>query len=98
MNILSRIGTIAQPFIAATSEMFRKPSDKVSEPVSDDPEAISTKPLRDPTPNNLPVDGRKKPRSANQIETYKKNFTNRHKPRAPIKTVQQPTIYDEIFS
>jgi hypothetical protein len=50
-------------------------------------------------------DGRSKPRTQRQIESYKKNFSHRHKSKESIPQLEDkaseslpPTLYDEIFS
>lgn len=50
-------------------------------------------------------DGRSKPRTQRQIESYKKNFSHRHKSKKSIPPAEDkaseslaPTLYDEIFS
>ncbi len=98
MDILSRIGTITQPYFAATSEMFRKSPENLLEPIPIDSDRAPTKLPPNPTPPK--PDCRKQPRSLKQIETYKKNFGNRHKPKPKPQTVPttRPSVYDKIFS
>ena len=75
------------------------PSNQVSETIPKDSEGNFTKDLPNLLPNlqqdsssNQPrQDGRKK-----QIESYKKNFSNRHKPKTPKNS--PPNVYDKIFS
>lgn len=57
------------------------------------------------TPTKPSCDGRSKPRTQRQIESYKKNFSHRHKSKESIPPAEDkaseslpPTLYDEIFS
>jgi hypothetical protein len=104
MNILKKLNEFTTTYFAKTSEDFRKPSNQVSETIPNDSEENFTKDLPNLLPNlqpnspsnQPPQDGRKKPRTQKQIEAYKKNFSNRHKPKIPKKN--PPNVYDKIFS
>jgi hypothetical protein len=105
MNILSRIDAIAQSCFAKTSEMFRKPSEAVSEGLPNDSETTPTKLLPNAVPNSVPnsapSDHRTKPRTQKQIEAYKKNFTNRHKPSAksePSHNKRLKSFLNEVYN
>ncbi len=61
---------------------FRKPPGPVSEDLPKDSVASPLEFLPNSETAPQQSDGRTKPRSHKQIEAYKKNFTNRHKPSA----------------
>ena len=58
------------------------------------------------TPTKPSIDGRSKPRTQRQIESYKENFSHRHKSKESIPQLEDnaseslitTTLYDEIFS
>lgn len=79
MSLMSKIDNMAQSYFPTFSGMFRKPSDKVPDTIPTDllesiPKdvAISSQEI---LPKIRPEDGRKKPRTQKQIESYKKNFS-----------------------
>jgi hypothetical protein len=103
MNILSTLDRLAQSLFGESSEAIGKVSDKVSVEVSERSEAIPTKQTRNIVENDIAQitqkqDLRRKPRTQKQIETYKKNFGNRHRVNSLVVNSVNKSVYDKIFS
>lgn len=89
--------------IEKVSNHFRQLSKPHSEPLLEQsPKLAPNSPETSQTSSKLPTDGRSKPRSQKQVDTYKRNFARRHTlVNAPDQTspsVKSKTIYDQIFS
>ena len=91
------IDNISKHFQPVPKQLSETSVDKSPKPVRKTSETYET--LSKP-------DGRSKPRTQRQIESYKKNFSKRHKSKGnipqsedkPSESLTATTLYDEIFS
>ena len=101
MSLMSKIDNIAQSYFPTFSGMFRKSSDKVPDTIPTDLQESIPKDVaissQETLPKIRPEDGRKKPRTQKQIESYKKNFSKRHHSKN-ISLKPSSGIYEKIFS